>query len=51
MSTRAVDLAIAQFECKCHALIHDLKVAADEYEGDALVAAIDSIGQRYGMTL
>lgn len=51
MSTRAIDLAIAQFECKCHALIQDLKVAANEYEGDALVQEIDRIGLKYGMTL
>jgi len=51
MSTRAIDLAISQFECKCHALIADLKAASKEYEGDALVAAIDKIGEDYGMTL
>jgi len=51
MSTRAIDLAIAQFECKCYALIQDLKVAANEYDGDALVTAIDAISQRYGVPL
>jgi len=51
MSARAIDLAIAQFECKCHALIQDLKVAANEYDGDELVQVIDAIGQKYGMIL
>ena len=49
MTMNTIDLAIAQFEVKCHAIVHELKDVASKYDGTELVNAINKIGEKYGM--